>query len=97
MVEVGGIEPPTRVVAQGLTGHCDQIVTLLSLETAPFHIPAGWESRWIALDSLSEQPSFKASGYFSVMPVLYTYFSKSIFLLCVNSSFLPGCDRASIL
>ncbi len=28
MVEVGGIEPPTRYVAQGLTGHCDQIVTL---------------------------------------------------------------------
>ena len=27
-MEVGGIEPPTRVVAQGLTGHCDQIVTL---------------------------------------------------------------------
>lgn len=28
LVEVGGIEPPTRVVAQELTGHCDQIVTL---------------------------------------------------------------------
>gem|GEM_PF-4794294 len=24
----GGIEPPTRVVAQGVTVHCDQIVTL---------------------------------------------------------------------
>jgi hypothetical protein len=29
-MEVGGIEPQTRVVAQGLTGHCDQIVTVLS-------------------------------------------------------------------
>lgn len=28
MVEVGGIEPQTRVVGQGLTWHCDQIVTL---------------------------------------------------------------------
>jgi len=27
-LEVGGIEPPTRIVAQGLTGHCDQIVTV---------------------------------------------------------------------
>jgi len=27
MVEVGGIEPHTRVVAQGLTPYCDHIVT----------------------------------------------------------------------
>ena len=27
-MEVGGIEPPIRYVGQGLTGHCDQIVTL---------------------------------------------------------------------
>ena len=34
-MEVGGIEPPTRIVAQGLTCHCDQIVTLFSgIETA---------------------------------------------------------------
>ncbi len=34
-MEVGGIEPPTRVVAQGLTGHCDQIVTVfVGMETA---------------------------------------------------------------
>ena len=26
LVEVGGIEPHTRVVAQGLTPHCSQIV-----------------------------------------------------------------------
>jgi hypothetical protein len=26
-MEVGGIEPPTRVVGQGVTCHCDQIVT----------------------------------------------------------------------
>ena len=27
-MEVGGFEPPTRYVAQGLTGHCDQNVTV---------------------------------------------------------------------
>ena len=27
-MEVGGIESPTRVVAQGLTSHYDQIVTV---------------------------------------------------------------------
>ena len=26
-MEVGGIEPHTRIVAQGLTPHCDHIVT----------------------------------------------------------------------
>jgi hypothetical protein len=30
-MEVGGIEPPTRVVGQGLTCHCDQIVTVFSI------------------------------------------------------------------
>lgn len=32
-MEVGGIEPPTRVVAQGVTCPCDQIVTLFCLTT----------------------------------------------------------------
>jgi len=27
-MEVGGIEPPTRYVAQGLTPYCDKIVTV---------------------------------------------------------------------
>jgi hypothetical protein len=40
-LEVGGIEPPTRYVAQGLTGQCDEIVTLFSgLETANVDWPS---------------------------------------------------------
>jgi len=41
---VGGIEPPTRIVGQGLTGHCDQIVTLFWATSWPGHghqLPGG--------------------------------------------------------
>ena|GEM_PF-3976802 len=45
-MEVGGIEPPTRVVAQGLTGHCDQIVTLsYSLEVVNMALSSTHGSR----------------------------------------------------
>jgi len=35
-MEVGKTEPPTRYAAQGLTGHCDQIVTLFIMTDFDF-------------------------------------------------------------
>jgi len=41
---VGGIEPPTRYVAQGLTWHCDEIVTLSVRLGASYHGPRPWSN-----------------------------------------------------
>jgi len=47
LVEVGGIEPHARVAAQGLTLHCDQIVTV-------FRDPSQVSSRyWLIKDGLN--------------------------------------------
>ena len=41
-MEVGGIEPHTRVVAQGFTPYCDQIVTVLGEQEMLLGILAFW-------------------------------------------------------
>jgi len=38
-MEVGGIEPHTRVVAQGLTPHCDHFVTVFLLLIIDYYSP----------------------------------------------------------
>ena len=61
-MEVGGIEPPSRVVGQGLTGHCDQIVTVFwSPETTNVDWPSLCNSGRTQLPSALTFVSFGSS------------------------------------
>jgi transposase InsO family protein len=60
-MEVGGIEPHARVVAQGLTPYCDQIVTVFSgpISTATsslsrYDIPPGSDANTLPFFSRGE-------------------------------------------
>lgn len=46
-VDMGGIEPHTRIVAQGLTPCCDQIVTVFQM---PEQSNAVSETIWLLLE-----------------------------------------------